>query len=78
MEGVNGFCFDGLDTKEARIEEFEIFSEEVGVGYIRCPMIMPIFVVEAVCVEAVNFLEKVSWFIEEFPEFGGGAVKMMS
>ena len=59
------------DVEELSVEQFRVFCEEISCSDIAGPVIVPVFVVKAVGVEAVDFSLNVSWVLQQVPEPGG-------
>jgi hypothetical protein len=57
------------DVEELVVKDLDVFGQQVGVQDVARAMVVTIFVVEILCVKAVDLSKDIARFTKELPEF---------
>jgi hypothetical protein len=55
------------DVEELVVKHLDVFGQQVGVQDIAGAMVVTIFVVEILCVKAIDLSKDIAWFSKELP-----------
>lgn len=67
--GIDGLGLALGDVEELMVKHLDVFGQQVGVQDVARAMVVAIFVVEILCVKAVDLSKDIARFSKKLPEF---------